>query len=166
MAGNRYLSQKHTRTIGDGAVDGLFSGLAAGIWIGSFYLVLGLAQGKTFKDVLNVLVIGRTITPAAAVLVHLSISGIFGVLFGVVVHLYQQVRGAPRSVMGYAAAGLGYGLLLALVARFVLLPGSGSFMESLGWLPLIGLHELYGWSLGMLIGLGRSHSEKRAWGDR
>jgi hypothetical protein len=160
MAGIGHVAHKQARSLGDAAVDGLFGGLAAGVLMGIYLFVLVLVQGKAGAEVLGVLVIDREITPATTVLIHLAISGIYGLVFGMGVYLYRPAREFGVRYWKVAGLGLLYGLALALVARTILLPGSGSYMESLEWLPLAGAHGLYGLSLGVFTGLGRRTVER------
>jgi hypothetical protein len=155
MARIEHVTGRPARSLGDAAVDGLFAGLAAGVLMGVYLFVLGFADGRPAIEVIPFLVIGREITPTTTVLIHLAISGIYGVLFGMVLFLSRRGREPALRFGTGAALGLGYGLILALIARFILLPGSGSYMEGLGWLHLVGAHGLYGLSLGAFIGLGQ-----------
>jgi hypothetical protein len=154
MTGIEYSARNRTRTLGDAAVDGLFAGLAAGVLMGIFLLLTGLIQGRATDEVLEVLVIGREMTPTSTILIHLAISGIYGAFFGMGLYLLRQGQVLSNSRWLIPLIGLGYGLLLALIARIILLPDSGSYMESLSWLLLVGAHGLYGLSLGAFTSLG------------
>jgi hypothetical protein len=131
MAEIGHLEDRRTRSVGDAAVDGLFGGLAAGILMGAYLFFVGVTEGVPASDVLKLLVGMDEIGPTSAVLMHLAISGIYGVLFGIGIYLSRLDRQARTNIARLSLIGLGFGLALAVIARYLLLPGSGSIMESL-----------------------------------
>jgi hypothetical protein len=134
-----------SRTVGDAAVDGLLAGMAAGVVMAVYLLVTGLIAGETFISILSRFSPGEPTTPLSGALAHLAVSAIYGALFGVIMMTLRQ------RVPAWAT-GMAYGVVLFLVARYALLPGTGSSLQEIFPLNFGVAHLIYGGVLAILIG--------------
>jgi hypothetical protein len=133
---------------GDAAVDGLFSGLAAGLLMMAYLVLVGLFMGENPGIMLARFSASETITPWMGLLSHLAVSGIYGLIYGLLaLSLARLGARAPASWI----AGLVYGLLLFLAAWFVILPGTDLPLRDIPAVHLTAAHLLYGWLLGTLM---------------
>lgn len=147
------LPQK--RTIGDTAVDGLLAGMAAGLAMGVFLLALGLAGGVGPAETLGHFDPAESGSAVVGALLHLAVSGLYGVAFAVLWRLLGARWAGGRR---YAPLiGLAYGLALWLPARFVLLPNMGSGLMAIAPWQFALAHALYGAVLGAIIGQHTAH---------
>jgi hypothetical protein len=89
--------------------------------------------------------------PLAGFLMHLAVSGIYGLLFGILLALVAQVRSLEWFVRHSTFTGLIYGFFLFVVAWYLLLPASGSALLELPFIDLGLAHLVYGAALGYLV---------------
>lgn len=135
---------------GDAAVDGLLSGVAAGALMVTFLLLAGWAAGHSWDWVLRQFDPGLTPAPLTGAVTHLAVSGVYGILFA---GLWRPVARAWPWLPGWLA-GLGFGLLLWLLALLVTSARSGAGGGWLQGIPVVQLaaaHALYGLALGWLV---------------
>jgi uncharacterized membrane protein YagU involved in acid resistance len=128
---------------GDAAVDGLFSGLGAGILMAGFLVFTGLLAQNWPGDVLSRFSAGVPVSPITGLFSHLAVSGIYGIFFGVFYRLVLHSSG----LSGWLCGAL-YGVLLFLLAHFVVLPGTGSSLQDLPISFFALSHLVYGLALG------------------
>ena len=140
----------HKRTIGDVVVDGLLSGLPAGVVMGVFLVVVGLVGGARPGQTLGHFDPAGSGSPLTGTLMHLAVSGLYGVGLALIVHILGG-RWPTWRRYGWLL-GAAYGLVVWLVARFVLLPGLGMALTDLSPAQLIPAHLIYGALLGYLLG--------------
>ena len=76
---------------------------------------VGLLAGNTWRQALNVFCPFGQDAPLLGLLLHLGVSAVYGIVFGLVQPLI------PQRLPGWLA-GLGYGVLLFALAELVLLP--------------------------------------------
>jgi hypothetical protein len=133
-------------TLADRAIDGLFGGLLAGV-VMAVMIVLGwLLIGETPATLLERFSPGQSITPAAGVLMHLAVSGVYGVGFSLLVGGFP--RRIREQIPGWLV-GLAYGVFLLALAVNLLLPGLRSALgEQPLWIIALG-HAVYGIVLGI-----------------
>jgi len=132
---------------GDAAVSGLFNGLLAGIAMGFYLVFAGLVDGQGLTGYLAYFGLGKTQSPLAGLLLHLAISGIYGVIYGAVRHWVGLDHNhlLPRWLVGMV-----YGLLTWVLAVYLILPGIGSSLVAIPTLHFILAHLVYGLALGFL----------------
>jgi len=154
MSNANLITQKD-HTIGDAAVDGLLNGIIAGVGMGLYILLIFLVNsvpaGEIIKYFGNV-----TESPLVSALIHLAISGIYGVLFGLAFSVFSNRWRKLLSIWVVLLAGIVYGALLWLVATYVVFNGSPS-VEIIPGVHLLIAHIVFGVFLGFLT--GRSGSE-------
>lgn len=140
----------HTRkTIGDIAVDGLFSGMGAGLAMAGLLLIGALLDGTGIAGTLGRFDPGAEGSPVVGALLHLAVSGLYGVLFAVVYHvLRQRWAGIARFAWLLGAA---YGLGLWLTAHFVLLSDLNLALTAFAPWQFALAHLVYGTLLGYLM---------------
>ena len=135
------------QSLGDAAIDGLIAGLLAGV-VMLVVIILGVLFGEAPAAVLERFTTEQAITPAAGVLAHLAVSGIYGVGFSLLVYLLpsQLFNRLPGWLVGLA-----YGAGLLLLAQGIILNGLASPLAELpGWLLALG-HGVYGLVLGLRV---------------
>lgn len=138
------------RTIGDVVVDGLLAGLPAGVVMGLFLIVAGLVSGARPGQTLGRFDPTGSGSPVTGTLMHLAVSGLYGVGLALIVHILGG-RLANWRRYGWLL-GTAYGLMVWLVARFMLLPSLGIALTDLSTAQLIPAHLIYGALLGYLLG--------------
>jgi hypothetical protein len=149
MADSRGSSDSN-RAWGDAAVDGLLAGLAAGLLMAAYLWLAGLLQGVSIGALFARFDPGQPASPLTGALVHLAVSGVYGVAYGLGLKLaggLPLAQRAPGWLLGAA-----YGLALLGVAYGVVLPGTGSPLRELPPIHLAAAHLLYGLALGRLAG--------------
>jgi hypothetical protein len=143
------LSQTESLSLSDKLINGLFSGILAGVVMLGFLLLAGLALGDGLVATLTRFSVpGQETTPLANVFLHLGVSAVYGSAFGVIFHLLHWKL---RYGVWKWAAGLAFGLLLYLFASLYLLPVSGSLLMEIPAAVLAAAHALYGLVLGIWI---------------
>ena len=138
------------RAIGDVVVDGLLSGLLAGAVMGIFMVAIGLLGGTGPGLTLGRFDPAGSGAPLTGTFMHLAVSGLYGVGLALLRHALGR-RGADWRRYGWLL-GASYGLLVWLVAQFVLLPGLGISLAELPPAQLIAAHLIYGAVLGHMLG--------------
>lgn len=138
------------RAIGDVVVDGLLSGLLAGAAMGIFLVAAGLIGGVGPGQVLGRFDPAGDASPLTGTLMHLAVSGLYGVGLAFVLHLLGG-RWADWRRYGWLL-GAGYGLVVWVVAQFVLLPSLGIALADIPPAQFIPAHLVYGFVLGYVLG--------------
>lgn len=137
-------------TIGDAAVDGLSGGVLGGLLMAVYLEAAGLLTGTSLGGMLSRFNPQQDDPLLVALLLHLAVAGVYGILFGILYRWLVLVRKdllAPRAA---AVAGAVYGLLLLLLARGVLLPSAGSALMEIPLIHFGAAHLIFGASLGLL----------------
>jgi hypothetical protein len=150
MTGTNHIVNREI-SASDAAIDGLLSGVLAGLGM-AFYLVLArLVAGVSPLATLALFAPDPESGPLMGVLAHLAVSGIYGVLFGVgYATLLRRPDYNPPTWLHAAIGGL-YGLLLLLAAWTLILPATGSQVQQIPLVQLTIGHLLYGLVLGWLV---------------
>jgi hypothetical protein len=132
-------------------VDGLYAGVLAGLIMAAYLALTALLRSET----LGVLFSRFDPTPQAAplkgFLLHLAVSGVYGILFGLIWFLVSNPPRSAPSAWQAVLLGTVYAAGLFFLGWTILLPASGSSLRQLpGW--DFGLaHLAYGASLGYLV---------------
>jgi hypothetical protein len=135
---------------GDAAVDGLLAGGGAGILMLVYLLLAGLMLGQPVAAMLARFDPGQAASPVTGGLIHLAVSGVYGLVFGLGWRLTAGWPGLER-LPGWLA-GVIYGLLLLAFAWLVILPGAQSAVREIPLVHLAIAHVIYGLSTGILVG--------------
>lgn len=143
--------EREEQSAGDAAVEGLFAGVLAGISMAVYLVVAGLWQGEMPGEVLVRFAPAGASAPLQGLLLHLAVSGIYGLLFGLLCQIASQLwKWAPPAWQA-GAAGVLYGLALYFFAQAVILPGTGSALTGFSPIHFALAHIIYGISLGMIL---------------
>jgi len=145
MAKTKILDKRQV-SAGNAAVNGLFSGLLAGILMGLYLVFAGLTAGRGVAVYLAYFGLGKATTPLAGLMLHLAISGIYGLIFGTVCHAVglDRLDSIPPWLVG-----LVFGLITWVLAEYLILPGIGSPLNRIPTMHFIAAHALFGLVLGI-----------------
>ena len=140
------------RTMGETAVDGLLHGLAAGVAMFVYLLIVSLLMGESVTTLLShfadsALTPQAGNTPFFGIIFHLGMSATYGVLFGVV---WKPLARRAGTIYARLIAGVIYAVALALLALLVLLPVAQSSLLLIPPLHFVIAHVAYGLVLGYL----------------
>ena len=138
-------------SLGDAAVDGLFAGLGAGLVMAVYLVLAGLLNGVGPAVVLARFSTGESLSPWTGLLSHLAVSSMYGVVFGLLIFLLPRRLAVPDTLW---LAGALYGVLLFLVAVFIILPGTASAFDETPLFHLAAAHILYGLAVGLFSSRG------------
>lgn len=150
MANSSNVINQRKKSIGDVAVDGLLAGMAAGVVMAVWLVLAGLLDGEGPAAMLGRFDPGAGGSPLIGALLHLAVSGFYGVGLALILRLL-----AGRGIATVRAVGLlgaAYGLILWLAARLVVLPGLNPALGDIATLSFLAAHVLYGIVLGYLLG--------------
>jgi hypothetical protein len=86
MDGTKLMKKTRVST-GDLAVDGIFTGLEAGIVMAVFLVVVAVGQRTSPSDVLAAFTLQGAPSLISGVLTHLAVSCVYGIIFSLVMHL-------------------------------------------------------------------------------
>ena len=148
----------HKNSTGDAAVDGLFGGVLAGIGMAAYLVLASLMLEGGPGAMFSRFEPGQEAAPLNGLLVHLAVSGVYGVVFGIG---YQAIAGRKREARTARQAivsGAVYGLALMLLAWLVLLPGAGSALVEMPVAHFAIGHLIYGAILGVMLYRSRTNS--------
>jgi hypothetical protein len=137
-------------TIGDAAVDGLSWGVLGGVLMAVYLEATGLLMGAGLGETLNRFNPQGGDPLLVALLLHLAVAGVYGILFGVLNRWLALLRKDVLAPLTSAIAGTVYGMLLLLLARGVLLPGAGSALMEIPLIHFGVAHLIFGISVGLL----------------
>lgn len=145
------------KSAGDAAVDGLLSGITAGV-VGAVYLLLaGLVTGQSPNTVLARFDPSPAASAMLGGLLHLGTSAVYGALFATIFHfLAGRVYNLHRLAW---LLGMVYGLFLWLLAKMIFSTGLDSSLAEVSDIHFLIFHLIYGLVLGALI--GRSSTRNR-----
>jgi hypothetical protein len=146
-------------SVGDAAINGLLSGVLAGLAMAAYLVLSGLVSGVDPLIMLTQFAPDPKSGALLGLLAHLAVSGIYGALFGMgYVALLRRKNYSPSTWL-QAVIGAAYGLLLLLAAWLVLLPATGSQMQEIPLIHLVIGHLVYGALLGLLVYRGARRAE-------
>ena len=143
---------KTERGWGDAAVDGLLAGVAAGVLMAIYVLVIGLLGGTGWAEVLAQFDPSTDPQPVTGALTHLAVAGVYGAIFGLVWRLVSALWPRLPGWLG----GLAFGLVLWGLAMAVTASGAmGDWMRTVAPIHFLVAHVLYGIALGVRGGRAR-----------
>lgn len=143
-------------TAGDAAVEGLFSGMIAGIGMAVYLMLAGLAFGEGPLDVLSNYGGSGGSTPLVGLLLHLGVSGVYGIVFDLICQLTARRTGLKPALWLVGLFGGIYGLFLWILAQTILLPATSSPLATIPNSHFLLAHLIFGIFLGLLTNLERS----------
>lgn len=131
--------------LGDTTVDGLLSGIGAGVIMAVFLILCGLLAGTHPLVTLSAFADGNRASALTGGIVQLAVAGVYGALFGLLAAVGSRRwhLAAPRAWV----AGTVYGLALLVIARLVIMPGAPA-LNRIPLIPMVVAHIIYGLALG------------------
>lgn len=143
---------------GDAAVEGLFGGMIAGIAMMIYLLLAGLTFGEGPLTMLSHFGESGGSTPLAGLLLHLGVSGVYGIAFALICQLTARRRGFRPTLWVVGVLGGAYGLVLWLLAKSILLPATSSPLMTMPGGHLLVAHLIFGIFLGLLTNPERAEA--------
>ena len=143
--------ERRELSIGDAVIDGLFTGLLAGLGMAATLVLAGWTGGEQPAEVLSRIAPQQLNTPLSGFLLHLAVSGIYGMVYGIFWWLVLRVRSFQPNLLTALVGGVVYGRLLEAAAQAILLPSSGSGLGQTPFWHLALAHLVYGLVLGLLL---------------
>ena len=128
-------------SLSETAVEGLFAGLVGGIAMLLYLLAAGLLSAEAASTTLGRFSIQAPPNPLQGALLHLAVSAIYGLIFGMVWSLLG------RRASSWVVAAL-FALVIYLLAQFVLLPSTGSGLLQIAPAHFALAHLVYALVLG------------------
>jgi len=138
------------KTMGDTAVDGLLAGLVGGAAMALFLAAAGWLAGAPPLTTLAYFDPAQTGSWLTGLLAHLAVSAIYGVGFGLLWGVVGRIR--PSLARWGWLLGLGYGLLLWLVALGLVVTAVGAPLAQIPAWQFGLTHLIYGLVLGFWLG--------------
>ena len=135
---------KERISAGDAVVNGLFNGLLGGLVMAAVIVIFSLLGGKGL-GYLTYFSTGAPVLPLVGLVMHLAVSSIYGMLYGLVL---QWTRLDRQTKLPAWLAGLVYAMGLWAFAVTVLLPAAQSLILSMPWVVFFTGHIAYGLVLG------------------
>jgi hypothetical protein len=145
----RIISQDKQARASDHALNGWLAGMAAGIVMMVFLILVGWMFGESMAEILGRFSLGGGAIRGA--LLHLGISGVYGLIFGLAVHFIGCLRDWLKSPMMGLLAGLIYGSFLWLLSGMILLSMDISPFATLPQPTFAVAHMIYGLTLVALV---------------
>lgn len=143
------LLSENKNTISNWAVDGLIYGLVGGVAMFLGLAAFALISGDSPGALLERFSADGLTSPFQGLLSHLAVSAVYGLLFGTLIWPVLR-RFSSFKLIGWFG-GLGYALLLLLLAQIAIFPGVNSPLAQLPfWEWALG-HVIYGLVLGGLF---------------
>jgi len=137
----------------DAVVDGLFGGLLAGAGMLAFLIAADLSAGNPAVQTLARFGIpGQTVSPLASLLLHLGVSSVYGIVYGLLINVLPR---RYRAALPGWLWGVLFGLLIWVLADLVLLPGSDSPLMEIPPVVFALSHVVYGLILGWFTAVTR-----------
>ncbi len=141
-----------TMSVGDAAVEGLMYGIAAGLVMALFVLLVEWLSGVAPLTVLGYFDGGGNASPFLGAFTHIAVSGIYGVVFGMIAMVVARMFGARMTLGMWLALGILYGALIFVVAEWIVLPRTSSPLLEMPMWALAIAHFIYGAVLAALFG--------------
>jgi hypothetical protein len=146
MTGNKWLTSRKVTTT-DAALDGLFSGVVAGLAMTSYLAVWGLVAGEGPGTVLSYFASDSGDRPLVGALTQLAVSGVYGILFGVGRQFARRFRySLPTTISGVA-----YSLALLILSRMMIASNTTSPLLQVPLIHFALAHVIYGLILARMI---------------
>ena len=142
--------ERGNRSLGDSAVDGLFGGAIAGVFMGIYLVIGGLINGEGPGTVMGHFSPSEGGSPLLGSLAHLAASAVYGAIFALMLGQIGRIR--PSLLRFSWLLGAGYGLGLWLAAEFVILPAVDSPLQLIPPIQFALSHLVFGLVLGAAVG--------------
>jgi hypothetical protein len=143
------MGTQQTMRMGETAVDGLLAGLAGGVVMALFLVMTGWLAGTPSLTTLAYFDPAQMGSWLTGLLAHLAVSAIYGVMFGLLLGVVGRIR--PSLVRWGWLLGLGYGLLLWVLAMELVVTAVGAPLAQIPAWQMATAHLMYGLILGLWL---------------
>lgn len=136
-----------TFSVGDAAVEGLMYGMVAGLAMAAFVILVEAVAGIAPLVALGYFDAGSAasnVSPVVGLFTHVAVSGIYGVVFGMVAMVVARMFGARMTLGTWLALGVLYGALLFGIAEWIILPRTNSPLAGMPMWAFALAHLVYG----------------------
>lgn len=133
--------------VGDAAVEGLLSGILAGVVMALVIAGIEMLAGVSPLAALAYFDAGSSASPLSGAFTHIAISGMYGVVFGILALLIARTVGGREGNGLRLMMGALYGLLLFAIAEWVILPRTNSPLREMPLWGFASAHVIYGMTL-------------------
>ncbi len=133
--------------VGDAAVEGLMYGMVAGLAMAAFVILVEAVAGIAPLVALGYFDAGSAapnVSPVVGLFTHVAVSGIYGVVFGMVAMVVARMFGAQMTLGTWLALGVLYGALLFGIAESIILPRTNSPLAGMPMWAFALAHFVYG----------------------
>jgi hypothetical protein len=143
------MGTQQTMSMGETAVDGLLAGLVGGVLMALFLAAAGWLAGTPPLTTLAYFDPAQAGSWLTGLLAHLAVSAIYGVLFGLLLGGVGLIR--PSALRWRLLLGMGYGLLLWVLAMGLVLTAVGAPLAQMPAWQFGLAHLVYGLALGLWL---------------
>jgi hypothetical protein len=155
------LGKFKAKSVGDWAVEGLLDGIGAGIIMLAVVVAFEFVRGVAPLVTLGYFDLGPDLKGAAASpliggLTHLAVSGVYGIVFGIVGMLVARTFAGRMNPVVWLTLGAIYGLLLFGIAQWIVLPRTNFPLELVPIWTFGFVYVLYGLVLAWLLKPGKN----------
>ena len=141
------ITRKSSSTLGENAVDGLLTGIAAGLAMAVYLACAALILNEGIDIMLGRFAPEPESMLLTGILLHFATSGIYGMVFGVLNRWVERILNNQITWL----FGLVYGFLLWFLAQFVYLPGTGSRLLEIPVIHFLIAHLVFVVVLGSFL---------------
>ncbi len=134
------------KSIGDTVVDGLFAGLVGGVVMALFLVGAGWLTSTPPLTTLAYFDPAQSGSWLIGLLTHLAVSAMYGVVFGLLIGVAGRLW--PSLLRWQWLGGIGYGLLLWLLGRGVMVSAVASPLVQIPAWQFAAANVLYGLLVG------------------
>jgi uncharacterized membrane protein YagU involved in acid resistance len=135
---------------GDAAVEGLLNGIFAGAVMAALVLAIQVLGGVAPLTALGYFDAGGNASPLVGLFTHVAVSGIYGVIFSLLMLMVGRMFGARMNFEMGLAFGIVYGALIFAMAEWIILPRTNSPLREMPVWAFGTAHLVYGIVLAWL----------------
>jgi hypothetical protein len=148
MNPSKPFSQTQT-SFGDTAIDGLIDGTLAGGAMALYLISAAILSGQDPLKILAGFDLGQWTSPVQGAVLHLAAAAMYGLIFSVAMRLIW--RGRSISPWASQSIGVGYGLLLWLIAPSLSRGSIDALLRVVVSAHILIAHVIYGLVIGLRI---------------
>lgn len=150
MESSEAVKKPHIST-GDLAVDGIITGIEAGLLMAAFLLGTAAWQGNSPVAVISAFSLRGSPALVTGILTHLAVSSVYGIFFTFGYFLLSRLGfGSTNPFIG-PLCGLTYGTLLFVAAEYFFFDHAATDLKNAPLFLMLVAHLVYGFSLGILV---------------
>jgi hypothetical protein len=136
---------------GDLAVDGIFTGIEAGIVMAVFLAAVSAQNHISPVELLSTFSFKSSPTWISGLLTHLAVSSIYGIFFSIGTYFIFRRSSTLKVSFFVPFSGLIYGSLLWIAAEYYLFDLTAVQLKEVPTNILLAAHLIFGLALGFLV---------------